>query len=65
VTRAVHAAHPNGCPHPLKGLTLCGKMVRFGGFETEGRPATCKACLRIKATLCPACHGTGTREGKL
>lgn len=44
--RVIHANGPGG-PHPFKGGTLCGKMVRFGGLETEGRPTTCKTCLKI------------------
>jgi hypothetical protein len=59
--RPLHISHPNGTPHPFKGGTLCGKMVRFGGFETENKVATCKICLKIKDTLCPTCHGTGTK----
>lgn len=59
--RPIHASHPNGQPHPLKSSTLCGKLVRFGGMETPTRQVTCKVCLKIAATLCPTCHGTGQR----
>jgi hypothetical protein len=43
--RVIHASGP-GSPHPFKGGTLCGRMVRFGGLEAEGRPPTCKTCIR-------------------
>lgn len=61
--RVIHVPHPNGSPHPLKFTSLCGKLIRFGGIEIEGeRPATCKACLKISATICPTCKGTGIRQ---
>lgn len=44
--RVIHASG-QGTPHPFKGGTLCGKMVRLGGLEFPGRPATCKTCLKI------------------
>jgi hypothetical protein len=46
VKRVIHA-HGPGQLHPFKGATLCGKLVRFGGLETEGRPVTCKTCLMV------------------
>lgn len=58
-TRVIHAAHPNGIPHPLKVCALCGPLVRFGGIENDDRGVTCKRCLKILKTLCPTCHGTG------
>jgi hypothetical protein len=68
MNRPIHKPHPNGQAHPFKALTLCGRMVRFGGFEILGdeegdgpRPATCKPCLTISERVCPACHGTGLR----
>lgn len=60
--RPIHKSHPNGSPHPFKGATLCGKMVRFGGLEHDDRIATCKTCLKIFQTICPTCNGTGVKE---
>lgn len=61
-SRPIHESHPNGSPHPLKASTLCGKMVRFGGMAFDLREVTCKNCLKIKATLCPTCNGTGVKS---
>lgn len=44
--RVIHVSGP-GSPHPFKGWTLCGRLVRFGGLEADRRPATCKSCLKI------------------
>ena len=61
-TMPIHANHPNSSPHPFKGLSLCGKMIRFGGLEIENtRPATCKKCLEVKKKICPCCGGTGVK----
>lgn len=64
--RPIHISHPNGAIHPLKRTTLCGKLVRFGGFEIKGeRPATCKTCLKINSTICQHCEGTGVSKNEL
>lgn len=60
--RPIHKLHPNGRAHPFKFTSLCGKLVRFGGAEAEDRPASCKICLKIHATICPTCGGTGVKN---
>lgn len=60
--RVIHVGHPNGAAHPFKASTLCGKLVRFGGMETDKRKPTCKVCVKIKATICPTCKGTGVKN---
>lgn len=58
--RIKHFPHPNSKEaHPFKALTLCGKMVRFGGFGGE---TTCKVCIKIHATICTSCGGTGVKR---
>lgn len=59
--RVIHKPHPNGQPHPFKFTSLCGKLIRFGGIEMSDRIATCKPCLKIHATICPTCGGTGIK----
>lgn len=45
--RIIHKPNPAGAPHPFKFVSVCGKLVRFGGLEIDGeRPATCKLCLK-------------------
>lgn len=63
--RPIHDVHPNGQGHPFKFLSLCGKLIRFGGITTEDRPVTCKKCLKTQEKICPMCAGTGMKvEGK-
>lgn len=60
--RPIHANHPQGIPHPFKGATLCGLLVRFGGLECAGRPATCKNCLKRQRKDTPPRPSQGQKE---
>lgn len=32
--------------HPFKAHSACGRAIRLYKFEAEGKPITCKVCLR-------------------
>lgn len=64
--RPIHAVSPKGYAHPYKALTLCGKLVPFGGLEVRGeRAVTCKLCLKMRAQEREKMPAIGFCEGDL
>lgn len=45
--RVIHRVSTESFAHPFKVLTICKRMIRFGGTETEDRKVTCKQCLKV------------------